>query len=226
MLNAINLEIEAGEFVALVGPSGCGKSTLGLALAGFLFSQYAEQVQGSVWIGGKDVRTTPLYEISDVVGLVQQNAEAQFCTLTVQDELVFGLENRRLSRDEMRSRVDWALEITGCKHLIDRQLPTLSGGEKQKIAIAAMLAGKPEILIFDEPTSNLDPSATAEIFSVIAEIRKETAITVIVIEHKINFLRALPDAGDRNARWRDHQRSAGVTLAAAEDKFPAPTRTN
>ncbi len=138
--------------MALVVVLWLRKIYAGLALAGFLFSQYAEQVQGSVRIGGKDVRTTPLYEISDVVGLVQQNAEAQFCTLTVQDELVFGLENRRLSRDEMRSRVDWALEISGCGHLIDRQLPTLSGGEKQKIAIAAMLAGKPEILIFDEPT--------------------------------------------------------------------------
>ncbi len=188
-LNSIHLEMAAGEFVAVVGPSGCGKSTLGLALAGFLFNQYPDHVQGSVSIDGKDVRTAPLYEISDLVGLVQQNAETQFCTLSVQDELVFGLENRRFTPDEMRARIDWALQISGCRHLLERQLHTLSGGEKQKVAIAAMLAGKPQILIFDEPTSNLDPSATAEIFAVIADIRRQTAITVIVIEHKIQFLR-------------------------------------
>ncbi|HSQ27094.1 MAG TPA: ABC transporter ATP-binding protein, partial [Anaerolineales bacterium] len=121
--------------------------------------------------------------------LVQQNPEAQFCTLMVEDELVFGLENRRLERSEIQERLEWSLGITNCSHLRERALATLSGGEKQKIAIAAMLAARPRVLIFDEPTSNLDPSATAEIFKVIQEIREKTSITVVVIEHKVNYLR-------------------------------------
>ncbi len=188
-LDHVNLEINRGEWVVLVGKSGCGKSTLALAIGGFLFNQFAEQVSGTVVVDGLDARNTPLYEIADRVGLVQQNPEAQFCTLMVEDELVFGLENRRIDAVEMEHRLAWALDITGCAHLRQRSLASLSGGEKQKIAIAAMLAARPDVLIFDEPTSNLDPSATAEIFRVIQKIRESTAITVIVIEHKVNFLR-------------------------------------
>lgn len=189
VLDRVNLEIKRGEWVVVVGKSGCGKSTLALALGGFLFNQYPEQVSGTVVVDGLDARNTPLYEIADRVGLVQQNPESQFCTLMVEDELVFGLENRCLNESEMQQRVEWALGITHCLHLRERTLASLSGGEKQKIAITAMLAARPDVLIFDEPTSNLDPSATAEIFRVIQKIRESTAITVIVIEHKVNFLR-------------------------------------
>jgi energy-coupling factor transporter ATP-binding protein EcfA2 len=136
-----------------------------------------------------DVRDSPIYDVAEFVGLVQQNPEAQFCTLTVGDEVAFGLENRCLSRTEIRERMGWALSIVGAEHLQDRTLNTLSGGEKQKVAIAAMMAAKPEVLIFDEPTSNLDPTATAEIFGVIEHIRQKASITVIVIEHKVNYLR-------------------------------------
>jgi energy-coupling factor transporter ATP-binding protein EcfA2 len=131
---------------------------------------------------------TSSYDVAEVVGLVQQNPEAQFCTLTVQDEVAFGLENRRLPREEIRRRIAWALEIVRASHLIDQPLATLSGGEKQKVAIAAMMAAKPQVLIFDEPTSNLDPAATAEVFGVIAHIRSKARITVIVIEHKVDYL--------------------------------------
>lgn len=189
VLDRINLEIKRGEWVVVVGKSGCGKSTLALAMGGFLFNQYPDQISGTIFIDGLDARTTPLYEIADRVGLVQQNPESQFCTLMVEDELVFSLENRLLDNTEIEKRLNWALDITGCLHLRDRMLASLSGGEKQKIAIAAMLAAKPAVLIFDEPTSNLDPSATVEIFRIIQNIRERTAITVIVIEHKVNFLR-------------------------------------
>lgn len=188
-LHHINLEVKKGDWVVVVGPSGCGKSTLTLALGGFLCNQYPDLIQGKILIDGLDVREIPLYEIADHVGLVQQNPETQFCTLMVEDELVFGLENRKMGVAEIEKRIDWALEITGCQHLRKRSLTTLSGGEKQKIAIAAMLAAKPAVLIFDEPTSNLDPTATEEIFKVIQHIREKTAITVVVIEHKIQFLR-------------------------------------
>ena len=135
-----------------------------------------------------DVRDSPIYDVAEAVGLVQQNPEAQFCTLTVQDEVAFGLENRCLPRAEIQERIAWALGIVGATHLADRSLATLSGGEKQKVAIAAMMATKPRMLIFDEPTSNLDPSATAEVFDVIARIRAKAGITVLVIEHKVDYL--------------------------------------
>jgi energy-coupling factor transport system ATP-binding protein len=188
-LREIDLDIEPGEFLVITGPSGCGKSTLALALGGYLFRQYAGDATGSVLVDGLDVRRTEVFDVAELVGLVQQNPEAQLCTLAVADEVAFGLENRRLPRSMIEDRLEWALEIVGALHLRERPLATLSGGEKQKVAIAAMMAAKPQVLIFDEPTSNLDPTATAEIFKVIQHIREKAGITVIVIEHKLGYLR-------------------------------------
>jgi len=188
-LRDVTLQIAPGEFVVIAGPSGCGKSTLALAISGYLFRQYDGETAGGITIDGMDLNQHPIYDIAEVVGLVQQNPEAQFCTLTVEDEIAFGLENRQLPLDEMESRIDWALSIVGATHLKSRSLATLSGGERQKVAIAAMMAAKPQVLIFDEPTSNLDPPATAEMFSVIERIREMAGITVIVIEHKLSYLR-------------------------------------
>jgi energy-coupling factor transporter ATP-binding protein EcfA2 len=188
-LRDVSLEMEAGEFLTITGPSGCGKSTLALAIGGYLFRQFDGEAEGSVAVNGIDVRQAPIYDVAEIVGLVQQNPEAQFCTLTVRDEVAFGLENRRLPRTEIYERIAWALSIVGAEHLAERTLATLSGGEKQKVAIAAMMAAKPRILIFDEPTSNLDPPATAEIFQVIEHIRDKAGITVLVIEHKVDYLR-------------------------------------
>lgn len=185
----VTLDIAPGDFVVVTGPSGSGKSTLALAVSGFLFSQYAGEAEGEVTVDGLDVSRTPVYRIAEIVGLVQQNPESQFCTLTVQDEVAFGLENRCLPRDEIRERTEWALEVVGATHLRDRALGTLSGGEKQRVAVASMLAARPKAIIFDEPTSNLDPTATQEIFDVIAQVRRVEALTVIVVEHKVDYLR-------------------------------------
>lgn len=187
-LAEVSLAIAPGDFVVITGPSGCGKSTLALAIGGYLFQQYQGTVQGSVYLAGKDVQHSPVYELAEIVGLVQQNPEAQLCTLTVEDEIAFGLENHRVPSVEIGPAIDRALEMVGAPHLRDRDLQTLSGGEKQRVAIAAVLALEPRVLILDEPTSSLDPTATAAVFAVIERIRSMTGITVIVIEHKLAYL--------------------------------------
>jgi energy-coupling factor transport system ATP-binding protein len=187
-LQDVNLDINEGEFVLLTGPSGCGKSTLALAIAGFLFSQYDGEISGQVDVNGMDPSREPIYQISDVVGLVQQNPEDQFCTLMVEDEIVFGLENRKLPSERIEELLTWSLDAVGAEHLRERPLSTLSGGEKQRIALAAILAAQPRVIVFDEPTSNLDPPATQEIFEIILGLQQKTNLTVLVIEHKLDFL--------------------------------------
>lgn len=187
-LQDLNLTIAEGEFVLLTGPSGCGKTTLALALAGFLFSQYDGEFSGKVDVFSRNPSSEPIYDIADLVGLVQQNPENQFCTLMVEDEIAFGLENRKIPREDIERSLVWALDAVGCPHLRDRSLRSLSGGEKQKIALAAILAANPRLIIFDEPTSNLDPPATREIFEIILDLQRRTKLTVLVIEHKLDFL--------------------------------------
>jgi energy-coupling factor transporter ATP-binding protein EcfA2 len=213
-LRDLDLEVEPGEFLVVTGPSGCGKSTLALAIGGYLFRQFDGEAAGRVTVAGMDVGSCPIYDVAEVVGLVQQNPESQFCTLTVRDEVAFGLENRRLPRGEIRERMAWALSIVGAEHLQDRVLASLSGGEKQKVAIAAMMAAEPQVLIFDEPTSNLDPTATAEIFGVIQQIRENASITVIVIEHKVQYLRRFQP---RLIQMQDGQIIRDDAMPAAND---------
>ncbi|MCB2203088.1 ATP-binding cassette domain-containing protein [bacterium] len=188
-LKAIDLSIEKGSFVVITGPSGCGKSTLGKALAGFLFQDQDPNFSGEVIVNGTDMTRVPLYEASERVAYVQQNPEDQFCTLTVQDEIAFGLENRKMPPNQIKLEIAEMLTVVGGIDLIDRDLSTLSGGEKQKVAIAAMLALSPDVLILDEPTSNLDPEATRSIFQTLNQLLDLRGITVIIIEHKLQQLK-------------------------------------
>jgi energy-coupling factor transport system ATP-binding protein len=190
-LRDINLTIHKNEFVVVAGASGSGKSTLGKALAGFLFQDEEPNFTGSIFVNRTDMTQVPLYSASQRVAYVQQNPEDQFCTLTVLDEIAFGLENACMSPDEIERRTDRALAVVQGQNLRDRQLATLSGGEKQKIAIATMLALEPDVLILDEPTSNLDPQATQHVFDTLHGLKSQTDLTVIIIEHKLSQLRSL-----------------------------------
>jgi len=188
VIHDINLSIEAGSFAVLIGKSGSGKSTLGKALAGFLFQDEKPNYSGKISIHGVDMTGLPIYQASDRVAYVQQNPEDQFCTLTSGDEIAFGLENNCLEPAEIDSRIDEVLAIVKGESIKERELSTLSGGEKQKVAIASLLALHPDVLILDEPTSNLDPFATQHIFETLHQIREKRDLTVIIIEHKLSQL--------------------------------------
>jgi len=189
-LRDISLSIDRGSFVVVTGKSGCGKSTLGKALAGFLFQDEQPKFSGEIIVNDISMGRVPLYAASEKVAYVQQNPEDQFCTLTVKDEIAFGLENRCVDPQEIERRIEDALSAVRGMDLLDRELAGLSGGEQQKVAIASMLALSPDVLILDEPTSNLDPLATETVFETLHAMRQNLDITVIIIEHKLAQLAA------------------------------------
>ena len=189
-LSNLDLSIDQGAFVVITGRSGSGKSTLGKAIAGFLFQDEQSNYTGKILVNDLDMALINLYEASERVAYVQQNPEDQFCTLTVMDEIAFGLENLCLHPDKINQKIDRVLSIVKGANLKGRYLSTLSGGEKQKIAIASMLALTPDVLILDEPTSNLDPIATENIFETLYNLHQDQDLTIIIIEHKLTQLRA------------------------------------
>ncbi len=185
VLKNINLSFHEGEFVLLIGPSGCGKTTLINTINGIIPHVIQGLRKGSVKIKGKDVRNMKLAEVSTHVATVFQDPETQFFTLSVIDEVVFGPENLRLPRDEIEKRFEFAVKATGIEDLLDKDVMSLSGGQKQRVAIASAMAMMPDILILDEPTTNLDPKGAAEVLKTISELRKKTNALIILIEHRL-----------------------------------------
>jgi len=179
-LHDINLSVEAGEFVALMGHTGAGKSTLCMAINGLVPQATGGAIHGSVRVLGQDVRRVPVAQLARQVGFVFQDPESQLFSSTVVQEIAFGPENLGLPAAEIKTRVDWALELMDLVGLRDRGPTQLSGGEKQRVALAAALAMQPEVLVLDEPTSGLDPRGTAEVFAALERIRAEREMTVIL----------------------------------------------
>jgi len=190
-LQTIDLQVRPGELVVITGPSGSGKSTLALAMCGLLIGRQAGQHSGRISVAGHDVATTPLHTLAEIIGLVQQNPQAQFATLTVTDELAFGLENRCWSPLQIRAAIADAAAQLGIGHLGTRRLDQLSGGEQQRVAIASLLAGTPRVLVLDEPTAGLDAQAAQSLFHTLAGLCARTGLTVVIIEHKLALLRPL-----------------------------------
>ncbi|MEA3325964.1 MAG: ATP-binding cassette domain-containing protein [Chloroflexota bacterium] len=190
-LRNLDLSIDQGAFVVITGKSGSGKSTLGKAIAGFLFQDEEPNFSGKILVNDVNMAQITLYEASEKVAYVQQNPEDQFCTLTVMDEMAFGLENLCMKPGDIEKNIDKVLSIVKGTNLKDRYLATLSGGEKQKVAIASMLALTPDVLILDEPTSNLDPIATKNIFETLYNLHQWQELTIIIIEHKLSQLKPL-----------------------------------
>lgn len=183
----VNLVIERGEFVLLTGPSGCGKTTLCRCFNGLIPHFYGGKLEGEVVVAGLRTRDHPIYELAKHVGMVFQNPENQLFALTVEKDVAFGLENLGLPRDEIRRRVDWALKVTGIYNLKDRAPFELSGGQQQRVAIASVLAMQPEVIVLDEPTSFLDPLSAKNILETIHQLNRDLGITIILIEHRLDF---------------------------------------
>jgi len=173
--------------VVLTGPSGCGKTTLCRCFNGLIPLFYGGKLEGEVVVADLKVVEHSIYELARHVGLVFQNPENQLFALSVEKDVAFGLENLSVPRDEMRRRVDWALQMTGIEDLSERPPHELSGGQQQRVAIACVLAMKPDVMILDEPTSFLDPVGAQKIFEVINELNKELGITVILVEHRLDL---------------------------------------
>ncbi|WP_124067057.1 ATP-binding cassette domain-containing protein [Clostridium sp. E02] len=193
-LDGIFGEIEPGEFIGIIGPNGSGKSTLCQALTGLVPSFYRGAYGGKVLIDGLEVRNVEIDDLSKKVGIVFQNPFNQVtgAKLTVYEEIAFGLENFGVPREEMKRRIDESMELFDITRYKDRGPFDLSGGQMQRMAIACMIAMEPEVIILDEPTSQLDPQGSEEVFQAVGTLSKR-GITVIMVEHKIEKIAAYSD---------------------------------
>lgn len=193
-LQNINLQVEEGEFLALIGPNGAGKSTLCYALAGFVPHFFKGELTGIVEVAGNETHNSTLSEWVLNVGLAFQNPFNQIsgAKYTVFEELAFGLENIGVPRDEMIARVEEAMNLTGIRDLADRSPYSLSGGQQQRVALTSILVMQPKVLVLDEPTSQMDPIGTREVFGVIHSMA-ESGMTVILVEHKVEWIAQFAD---------------------------------
>ena len=187
-LDHVSLAIEKGEFVGVIGPSGAGKSTLAAVMSGAIPHHYTGQLFGATLVDDRDTCEITLTDISSVVGSVLQDIDAQMVAPIVEDEMLFGLENFGIPHDLIEERISQTLTTVGISDLRHREIATLSGGQKQKVAIAAIIAMAPNVLVLDEPTAALDPASSTLVFDTLRQINREHGITVVVIEQKVALL--------------------------------------
>ncbi len=193
-LQNINLQVNEGEFLAMIGPNGAGKSTLCYTLAGFVPHFFKGELTGLVEVLGQESLNSTLSEWVLNVGLAFQNPFNQIsgAKYTVFEELAFGLENIGIPRQEMKARVEDAMKLTGISDLAERSPYSLSGGQQQRVALTSILVMQPKVLVLDEPTSQMDPIGTREVFAVIRRMA-ESGMTVILVEHKVEWIAQFAD---------------------------------
>ncbi len=192
-LAGVDLEIAAGEAVGVMGLTGAGKTTLGLCLNGVIPHLLPATVTGRVLVAGNDPRMRPVRDMARIVGMIFDEPEYQLSQSTVAEEVAFGLESLGVAAEAMPERIATALAVVGLDGLEDRSPYALSGGEQQRLAIAAVLVMDPAILVMDEPTSNLDPTGASEIFAIVRRLNRERGITVVVVEHDVETFATLVD---------------------------------
>lgn len=191
ILGEIELEIKEGEIIILAGPSGCGKSTLLRCMNGLIPHMYPGDYKGSVTIDGTEVSEAPMGILAQKVGLLFQNPENQIFMFSVERDIAFGPENLALPRQEIRSRVDETMRLLGIEPLAQRAPHELSDGQKQRVALAGVIAMRPKLVILDEPTSLLDPKTASELVSLIQDLNTRLGITFVVVEHRLDLLTKL-----------------------------------
>lgn len=184
-LRNVSLRIQPGELVVVIGASGAGKSTLVKCLNRVIPAFQAGELTGEVWLFGRRLLQERVGELAGTVGVVFQDFEAQLFSTTVRDEVIFGMEQLGVAPEEMQERLDAVLALVGLSGFESRDPTTLSGGQKQRLAIAAMLALRPQVLVLDEPTTDLDPQGRQEIFSLLSRMRAE-GYTLVLVEHELS----------------------------------------
>lgn len=193
-LKDLSFTVRPGEFVGVVGANGAGKSTLCQALVGIVPNFYKGAYGGKVLIDGAEAAKQSVSETCKKVGIVFQNPFSQVTgsKLTVYEEIAFGLENMGLPRSEMMERIDYALELLDISRCKDQNPFDLSGGQMQRVAIAGIIAMRPEVIVLDEPTSQLDPQGSEEVFQAVQNLSRE-GITIMMVEHKMEKIAAYSD---------------------------------
>jgi energy-coupling factor transport system ATP-binding protein len=186
-----DIRVEPGERLLVTGPSGCGKSTLARCLTGLIPHLYHGRLEGKVWLDGLRTTETPLWRLAESSGLVFQNPASQMLAQSVDEEIIFGLENLGLGRAEIANRLAETLAAFGLESMRSRAPQTLSGGEQQKLALAAIMARRPKVLFLDEPLSMLDGTAATALVGHLASM-DGASTTVVVCEHRQEYLEAIP----------------------------------
>ena len=192
-LRDISLTIPDGQFVGVTGAAGSGKSTLTYVLNGIVPHCYPGDFYGQVLVDGMDTVDTSLTDISRAVGSVCQDVDSQMVSSVVEDEMLYGLENFGVPHDQIEGRVSEALDAMGISALRDRAIAGLSGGQRQKVAVASVLAMRPSVLVLDEPTAELDPASSLSVFEQLKDYAAKHGTTVIVVEQKIALLSDFAD---------------------------------
>jgi energy-coupling factor transport system ATP-binding protein len=189
-LKPISLEINPGEFTLVTGPSGCGKSTLARCLMGLIPHLYHGELTGEVWLDGHRTSDAPMWQLAEKAGMVFQNPAAQMLAPSIEEEIIFGLENLGLQSTEINSRLEMVLDEFNLSHMRERNPQTLSGGEQQRLALAAIMARQPDALILDEPLSMLDTTAAEELIAYLESFVAEGK-TLVMFEHRQEYLEGL-----------------------------------
>ncbi len=218
-LKDFSVSLDEGEFVLVVGPSGSGKTTFLRSLNGLVPHFYGGRWAGEISVGGRNPVEVAPQGMADLAGFVFQDPESQFVVDTVEDELAFAMENFGLPPATMRKRIEEVLDQMGIAGLRQRRISTLSGGEKQRVAIAGVLALQPAILVLDEPTSQLDPQAAEEVLIALRHLNEDQGLTVILSEHRLERVAQyvdrvlyLPDLGGAPVLGEPRAVLAGLPL--------------
>lgn len=187
-LKEINLCVAPGEFVGITGPAGAGKTTLLSCIDGIIPHYYGGDLKGTVEVAGLKVASSTFRDLASIVGTVFEDPDFQMVSISVDEEVAFGPENLGVPREEIEKRLTTALKKTRIESLRDRAISTLSGGQKQRVAISAVLSMLPQVILLDDPTSELDPIGKVEVFTALRELNRDFGIAIVIVSQDMERL--------------------------------------